>query len=163
VSNWTLIADVSGIVAVASSLVAVLAVIPLIVRRQVPSGSRPVLRTYTRRHLAGARDEAKVHDWSSPIIEFEIKYERVRETTAPDDLIAGFRIKFRDKAPEDKSTLVDKLFRREAAHQFHREATMRVIRSTAFLDLLRSTARGLDEEADIIAERSADQKRPPGH
>jgi hypothetical protein len=156
VSSWALVANVSGFVAVAASLLAVIVVIALVLVRTALSGSSST----SQRH---ARPSSQAHTKSSrinPISEVDLGLPiRVPAHLAH----SGERSVEREEPTVDPPVISillregDASRRRLGGWPFRRKLIGPVIKlpivSAAWSDVLRSAARGLEEQADIIAQQ----------
>jgi hypothetical protein len=155
VSNWTLVANVSGIVAVGASLIAVLLVIPLVLLRGVLASSRPVSDASSRsdfRARAKRRRAASIREVDLGLAQATI------------DLVerAG-RAEIRAEGGTEDAVIRILLGKGAAGGEFSgkwrfrrnlgRPVVRLPLRSAVLSDVLRSTARGLEEQADIIAQQ----------
>jgi hypothetical protein len=148
VSSWTSVADASGIAAVATSVAAVIAVIPVAVRQK--------LSTRSRHTLAPASSQAETHTPTAPEREDQeasVVIEIMNSEDTPSRVI--YRLRLPSAGGQGKRLI----FKRP----FHSSERARVVQfqsgSLILSNVLRDTARGLEEQADIIAAEAA-PKRP---
>jgi hypothetical protein len=150
VSSWTSVADASGIAAVATSAVAVIAVLPLVVRQ--------ILSAHARRSPTPASPQPETYASPAPSREGEeapvvIEIVNYGETTAH----LTYRIKLSSAGGQGKTAFAKWLLQHE------REPALRLqSRSLAWSDVLRDTARGLEEQADIIAAEASGEAPSEG-